>query len=218
MPGPAGLASSRLARLAQASAIRVEEALEPCELCGAPIAAEHRHVLDLSNREVMCACRACAILFDNPAAGAGHYRLVPERRLRVDDLQLADTDWEDLRLPVEMAFFFEHTGAGRVMAYYPSPVGPTESELRLDAWDRIADANPVLRTMAPDVEALLVNRARGASAHLVVPIDECYALVGLIRARWRGFTGGAEVWKGITQFFEELDRRARTVSRTGERR
>jgi hypothetical protein len=218
MPGPAGLASSRLARLAHASAERVEAVQERCELCGETIPSEHRHVLDLSNREVMCTCRACAILFDSPAAGAGHYRLIPQRRLRVDDLQLADEDWEELRLPVDMAFFFEHTAAGRVMAYYPSPMGPTESQLELEAWERIAEANPVLRTLAPDVEALLVNRARGARGHWVVPIDECYALVGLIRARWRGFTGGKEVWEGLEHFFEQLDRRARPATRNDDRR
>ena len=39
----------------------------------------------------------------------------------------------------------------------------------------------MLATLEPDIEALLVNRARGARRHWIVPIDECYALVGLIR-------------------------------------
>ena len=72
----------------------------------------------------------------------------------------------------------------------------------------------MLRTLVPDVEALLVNRVRGARGHWIVPISECYALVGLIRTRWRGFTGGAEVWREIGSFFEELDRRAKPASRT----
>ena len=46
-----------------------------------------------------------------------------------------------------------------------------------------------------------------------MPIDECYALVGLIRTSWRGFTGGSEVWEQIGRFFEELDRRAKPASR-----
>ena len=46
------------------------------------------------------------------------------------------------------------------------------------------------------MEALLVNRARGASEHFLVPMDECYKLVGLIRTRWRGFSGAGEVWDG----------------------
>jgi Family of unknown function (DUF5947) len=200
---------TRLGTLAR----RTAEAQERCELCGAAIAPEHRHLLDVSKRELMCACRACSILFASEAASAGRYRLVGERRLRVEDLELDDVAWEELRLPVEMAFFFHNSAAGRVQAFYPSPMGPTESLLGLEAWAALEAANPVLTTLEPDVEALLVNRVRGVRGHWIVPIDDCYALVGLIRTRWRGLTGGAEVWEGIARFFEELDRRARPASR-----
>jgi hypothetical protein len=111
-----------------------------------------------------------------------------------------------------MAFFFYNTPAGKVVAYYPSPMGPTESLLELETWEELEADNPVLKDMERDVEALLVNRALGASDHFLVPIDECYKLVGLIRTRWRGFSGGREVWDDITRFFEELGRRAKTVS------
>jgi hypothetical protein len=206
----APLSGSRLGRLARGAA---EAAVERCELCGEPIAPEHRHLVDTERRELMCACRACSLLFADPAASRGRYRLVGDRRLRIDDLELDDVMWEELRLPVDMAFFFHRSAAGKVEAFYPSPMGPTESLLELDAWAALEDANPVLRTLEPDTEALLVNRARGARRHWIVPIDECYALVGLIRTRWRGLTGGAEVWGAIAEFFEELDRRARPASR-----
>ena len=212
MPGAAA-PTTRLAALAQRSASAREASQERCELCGAPIPAEHRHLLDLSRRELMCTCRACSILFASKAASDGHYRLVGDRRLRVDDLELDDAAWEALRLPVEMAFFFRNSVAGRVQAFYPSPMGPTESLLGLEAWAALEAANPVLATLAPDVEALLVNRVRGARGHWVVPIDDCYSLVGLIRTRWRGLTGGADVWGEIARFFDELDRRARPASR-----
>jgi Family of unknown function (DUF5947) len=208
MPGAAA-PLTRLGALARRSAA----AQERCELCGAPIAPEHRHLLDVSRRELMCTCRACSILFASEAASEGRYRLVGDRRLRVDDLELDDVAWEELRLPVELAFFFRNSAEGRVQAFYPSPMGPTESLLGLEAWAVLEDANPVLATLAPDVEALLVNRVRGARGHWIVPIDDCYSLVGLIRTRWRGFTGGAEVWDAIARFFEELDRRARPASR-----
>lgn len=204
---------TRLGALAKRSTLERESALERCELCGAPIAPEHRHLLDVSKRELMCTCQACSVLFASDAASAGHYRLVGDRCLRIDDLELDDVAWEELRLPVEMAFFFHNTAAGRVQAFYPSPMGPTESLLGLEAWSALERANPILRTLVPDVEALLVNRVRGARGHWIVPISECYSLVGLIRARWRGFTGGAEVWKEIGRFFEELDRRAKPASR-----
>jgi hypothetical protein len=67
--------------------------------------------------------------------------------------------------------------------------------------------------MEQDVEALLVNRSRGAREHFLVPMDKCYSLVGLIRMHWRGFSGGKEVWEEIEQFFEELRRRSKTVRR-----
>jgi Family of unknown function (DUF5947) len=208
------LASPRLRRLAQRPATRSrdEPLEEECELCGLPIPPEHRHVLDLENRNLLCACRACAVLLDQRAAGGGHWRLVPERRLRLDEFRMPDELWEALNIPVDMAFFFNDTTAGRVVAYYPSPMGPTESQLRLDAWRELEEANPVLGTLEPDVEALLVNRARGARDYLIVPIDDCYALVGVIRTGWRGLTGGKEVWERIGSFFDDLNRRAKEAA------
>ena len=208
----------RLQQIASRLTVAREAALERCELCGAPIAPAHRHLLDLEQRELMCSCQACSVLFATAAASAGHYRLVPDRRLRITDLDLTDVLWAELRLPVEMAFFFRSTAADRVQAFYPSPMGPTESLLGLEAWAELAAANPVLETLAPDVEALLVNRVRGARDGWLVPIDECYALVGLIRTRWRGFTGGSEVSDALGRFFAELDRRAKPVGRTSTRR
>ncbi len=71
--------------------------------------------------------------------------------------------------------------------------------------------------MEPDVEALLANRieqghdqggGEGGGEYYLAPIDKCYELVGLIRAQWRGLSGGPEVWKQIGLFFEELKTRA----------
>jgi hypothetical protein len=211
------VSATRLGRIAQRSASEREATLERCELCGAPIPAEHRHLLELANRELRCTCRPCSILFDRQAASEGRYRLVGDRRLALAGFELDDLMWEELRLPVDVAFFFASSLAGRVQAYYPSPMGPTESLLGLEAWDALAAANPVLGTLEPDVEALLVNRARGSRQHWIVPIDECYALVGLIRTRWRGLTGGTEVWQELGQFFERLDRRSRPASANDER-
>jgi hypothetical protein len=219
--GKAFSAFSSLRRFAEEDAGEAEREAaaavqERCDLCAEPIPPGHRHLLDVSSREMMCACRPCSILFDRQAASEGKYRLVPDRRLFLEDFAMDDARWESLRVPVEMAFFFYSTPAGRVVAFYPSPMGPTESLLSLDAWEELEANNPVLQGMERDVEALLVNRVRGAGEHYLVPIDECYALVGLIRTRWRGLSGGGEVWEGIGRFFEELRGRSRSVS--GERR
>jgi hypothetical protein len=203
------LSSPRLQRLARRAPVEPSAEPEHCELCGAPIPGDHRHIADLSKRELLCACRACSLLFDRDAAGGGHFRLVPDRRLRLVDFELTDLNWERLRIPVDMAFFFIGSPDDRVMAFYPSPVGATESLLELDAWEELRAANPVLGEMQRDVEALLVNRARGARQHWVVPIDDCYSLVAVIRTRWKGLSGGQEVWQQLDRFFDELDRKAK---------
>jgi hypothetical protein len=189
---------------------------ERCDLCGEPIPPEHRHLLDLRSRELMCACRACKILFEQDAAGGGHFRLVPDRRLRLDGFELDDVTWANLRIPVEMAFFFHNSQAGKVVAYYPSPMGPTESLLELDAWEDLEAANPVLRSLEPDTEALLVNRSRGERRYFLVPLEDCYRLVALIRTRWRGLSGGSEVWEEIESFFAALAAQAKTVTEREE--
>jgi hypothetical protein len=179
-------------------------------MCAAPVPPGHRHLVDLKDRRMLCACRACALLFDSAAAGGGHLRLVPTRRRRLDDFVLDDAQWARLRIPVDMAFFFRNTEAERVSAFYPSPAGPTESLLELEAWTELEAANSILTELEPDVEALLVSHAREMREHWLVPIDDCYELVGLIRSRWRGFGGGEEVWIEIDRFFDDLLTREQT--------
>jgi Family of unknown function (DUF5947) len=205
---PAAPLLTRLARGAQPAPAPEER----CELCGELLPAEHRHVADIENRSLLCACRACAVLLGRPGAGGGHYRLVPERRLFLEDFRLEDEQWDSLRIPVGLAFFFHSTPAGRVVALYPSPLAATESQLELESWQELARRNPVLSELEPDVEALLVNRARGARDHFLVPIDDCYALVALIRMHWKGLAGGDEVWREIGSFFERLCAQARKES------
>jgi hypothetical protein len=194
--------------------VRRKRDAERCELCSAEVAAEHPHLIEPASRKLVCSCNACAILF----SGIGQkYKRVPRRVLALQDFALTDAQWEGLMIPISMAFFFRSTPDARVVAFYPSPAGATESLLPLETWNDISIENPVLQEMEADVEALLVNRvghARGFSApeYYVLPIDQCYKLVGLIRANWRGLSGGAEVWQEISRFFAELKNRATVVS------
>jgi hypothetical protein len=208
--------SSRLQEFAQGRARARPGAEEQCELCAEPLDAGHRHLLDLHSRRLLCACRACTILFDRSGAGGGHYRLIPDRVRLVEDFALDDLAWQRFQIPVELAFFFHSSAAGRVVAFYPSPLGATESLLDLESWDELVEANPVLRELEPDVEALLVNRAQGRREHWLLPVDRCYELVGLVRTHWKGFGGGSEVWAALDRFFDELRARARTVTNEGK--
>ena len=171
-----------------------------CDLCSVPIPQDHRHVLDLQAREVLCACVACSLLFEREGAGLGRYRLVPSRRLRLE----ADPLFGALDVPVGLAFFVKSSAEGRVVAHYPSPMGATRWDLDVGVWEALEARHPEVREMAPDVEALLVNTARGADERWLVPIDDCYRLVALIRREWRGLSGGGTVWPEIERFFAEL--------------
>jgi hypothetical protein len=193
--------------------IRRKKDVVRCELCSAEVAADHPHLIETGSRKLLCTCKACAILF----SGMGtKYKCVPRRVLVLSDFHLSDGQWESLMVPINMAFFFRSTPDARVVAFYPSPAGAMESLLPLETWNDVEDANAVLKEMDPDVEALLVNRlgpARGFTApeYYILPIDECYKLVGLIRARWHGLSGGSEVWQEIGSFFDALKGRATVV-------
>ncbi len=204
MKGEGTSAFEKLRRLA-----RPAPPMERCEMCSTALADRHQHLIEPATRKLICACDTCAILFGSQTK----FKRIPQRVRRLDHFLLSDAQWDGLLMPINLAFFFHSTPHGRVAAMYPSPAGPTESLLPLDAWTGIVRDNPVLEQMEADVEALLVNRighARGFTnpEYYLTPIDECYKLVGLIRGRWHGLSGGAEVWQEIAGFFEELKRRS----------
>lgn len=188
---------------------------EACDLCREPLGPRHGHLLDLEERRLLCACRACSILFDREAAGGEHYQQVPDHLRVLEDFSLDDATWDRLRVPVGLAFFFHSTARDRVVAFYPGPAGATESLLELEAWEEMAERNPALKTLEPDVEALLVNRAWGASDHFLAPVDTCYRLAGLIRTHWKGLAGGSEVRAAVGEFFDDLRERAEPVTGQG---
>jgi hypothetical protein len=182
---------------------------EACEMCAEPVGDGHSHVVNLDSRNILCTCRACWLLFTHQGAAGGRYRAVPDRYLRDPAFALGEGQWEALQIPVRVAFFFDNSDLGRVVAFYPSPAGATESLLALDAWADVVAANPVMADLAPDVEALLVQRTEGGFECFLVPIDACYELVGLVRMHWKGFDGGEEAWAAIDGFFDRVRERSR---------
>jgi hypothetical protein len=182
-----------------------------CELCSAELADDHSHLVELASRRLCCACEPCAILFSNRAAPK--YRRVPRRIEQLADFRLTDVQWEGLGLPINLAFFLHSTAAGRIVAMYPSPGGATEALPPADAWESLMKDNPSLRELEPDVEALLVNRLGPEPVYYRVGVDQCYALVGLVRTHWRGLSGGTAVWAEIARFFAELKNRSQGPGR-----
>ncbi|MGI8772886.1 MAG: DUF5947 family protein [Acidobacteriaceae bacterium] len=179
---------------------------ERCELCSAELAPTHQHLLDPKKRQIVCSCDGCAILFCGQAGA--HFLRVPRRIRALSDFEMPDLQWESLMIPINLAFFYRDSAADKVMAMYPSPAGAIESLLTLESWTEIAAEHPALQKMEPDVETFLVNRVGAPAEYYIVPIDECYRLVGLIRMHWRGLSGGTEVWKEIHRFFSDLKSRS----------
>ena len=234
-PGlPPSIQEVLAARAAARAGAEALDGAERCEMCREILGERHGHVVDLEKRSLSCTCRACYLLFTHEGAAGGRYRAVPEHVYHDPGRPLTDADWNELQIPVAMAFFFYNSALGRVVAGYPSPGGVTECELDLAAWDRLAAAHPLLGALAPDVEAILVNRVGpggtippyppalggvhppkpplapgpGNFEVFLIPVDECYGLVGELRMKWQGFDGGAEARAALAAFLDGLRRRA----------
>lgn len=192
-PGQGGALERAIGR---AGSRRVD--VERCDLCSEAVPPQHRHVLDTDRGEALCACQACTLLFAQAAASRGHYRLVPQRRLRLPELSTAA-----LGVPVGLAFFVPRPDGG-VLAHYPSPMGATQWEVDPDTWRALVATCPELDGIEPEVEALLVNTARGARQCWLVPIDDCFRLVAVVRREWTGLSGGSRVWPEVERFFDRL--------------
>jgi hypothetical protein len=187
-----------------------QAAEERCDMCSVVIPAHHRHLLHVEDRVIVCTCETCRALF----AGEGSYRPTGSRTVWLDELELSDEHWASFRIPIGLAFFFHSStggpeGSGGLVAFYPSPAGTTECELDLGPWQQLVAANRVLEGLEPDAEALIVNRLGEARQHAIVPIDECYRLVGLVRVSWEGISGGTGMHDAVARFFAETEERAR---------
>jgi len=173
---------------------------ERCHFCGTLLSPDHRHLVDLSTMRFACSCEVCLIL----QSEKGTYQTLPQRYLQLEDFQMSDTLWSDFLIPVNMTFFVKSRVKHGTVAFYPAPTGATESKLKMEAWDSLVLQNPILDTLLPDLEALLVNRLQNEGLYFIVPVDSCYRLIGMIRLAWQGLFGGKEVSDIINRFFEEL--------------
>lgn len=189
------------------------EAEEFCEICNAPLGSDHRHLLHLDERRMICACETCWSVRSGEAA----YRPAGVRTAWVEDLDLPDEAWNSFRIPIGLAFFMKTGDPEKVYAFYPSPAGATESEIDEAAWARFQALNPVLERLEPDSEALIINRISDTHQFVIAPIDECYRLVGMIKVSWEGISGGTGPQEAIERFFIELRIKGAVMSRTDAR-
>lgn len=177
---------------------------ERCDLCGATLELDHAHLLQRETQQIVCSCDECSVLFCGQEVRK--YLRIPRRIRQLTDFDFDDVEWEAMMLPIHLAFFLRD-GSGRVAAMYPSPAGTVRSQLGMEALERRFAKHPLLSSIEPEVEALLVNR-NGDGICFLVPIDECYRLVGIMRMKWRGLSGGGDVWNAIDDFFRDLTRRS----------
>ncbi|MDP9228641.1 MAG: DUF5947 family protein, partial [Actinomycetota bacterium] len=158
----------------------------------------------MTERRILCTCATCWA----DRSGDPELRPVGSRVTFLDDFDLSEDIWARFDIPIGLAFFLDSTSVDGVVAMYPSPAGATESELPMEAWKELAEANPILKSLEPDGEALIVNRISDQHEYVIAPIDECYALVGAVKLSWEGISGGAAIEQEVPAFFERLRRRA----------
>ncbi len=194
-----------------------DELQEKCELCATPVPGEHGHIANLESASLLCACRACYLLFTRPNAGRMKYVAVPDRYLADPGRVMTPARWDQLEIPVGLAFFLRSSrGGGELAGFYPSPAGVTECRLDLQLWQELVVDYPLLDAPAPDVEAALISRSDSGVDYFLVPIDACYELAGRMRLYWRGFDGGTEARQSIDAFLTKVRARARNFSQPGE--
>ena len=111
------------------------------------LASEHRHLLEVATRSIVCACDACALRFQ--AVAGGRFKLIPRDAYALPGFRLDDAEWENLALPINLAFFFYHSPSEKMMALYPSPAGATESLLPLSSWRKSPPKTPVWSASSP---------------------------------------------------------------------
>ena len=180
-------------------------------MCGEPVAddalARRRR---RSAVAAVHAAAACYLLF-TPGRGRWRYRAVPDRylsprrrcRRRSGTTCRSRSAWRSSSATRR---------SDRVVAFYPSPAGATESRAAARRVGRGAwRPHPALATLQPDVEALLVrvDREQPVECYLV-PIDVCYELVGQLRRLWRGFDGGRGRAPPLDAFFADVRGRPAT--------
>ena len=216
-PAAALTVASRLARLAQGRAARRATAgptaAGPGRRRGAlrPVRradpAEHRH-LRRPPRAASCCARAGRARCSSTAAaaGGGHLRLVPTPA-RAGRLRARRRGWDRAADPGRHGVLLpQHARRGGSSPSTRARWAPRSRCSSSTPGRSSRRATPCSASSSPTSRRCWSAARAACAEHWLVPIDDCYELVGVIRTRWRGFGGGEEVWEEIDALLRRPDR------------
>ena len=132
-----------------------------------------------------------------------------------DDFRITDAQWDSLLIPIEMAFFFESSTCGAHRRDLSEPgrtdrvaaaAGDVAGHRRGQPRPEPDGAGCRSAGRQPDWVHIVTRQAptRSACEYYILPIDECFKLVGVIRLHWKGLSGGTASVGGETFFAEIL--------------
>ena len=137
------------------------------------------------DHRLLCVCRPCYLLF---APRGRRRRPLPRRRRGrcAGSTTWSSTrrDWDALRIPVDLAFFFrQQPTRTALLAFYPGPGGATESDARPARLGRHRSTPTRCSTddRCPTSRRCCCAATTARSPAHLVPIDVCYELVGVVR-------------------------------------
>ena len=183
---------------------------ERCEMCGAPVADAHQHVVNVGNRSLLCACRPCYLLFTHDDADA---RLPGGAR----------------PLPVLPGPRCAGVGGARAAGRHRLPVpqlrpGPGGRVLpRSGRRDRVrAAARRVGRASSPRPRGWRPSSPTSRRSWCAPPASgsrrswcrstSATSWSGHLRTLWRGFDGGQDVRRRLDEFFDTVRSRSRPAT------
>jgi hypothetical protein len=191
-------------KLRQLASLPAAEAVERCELCGKRLEGPHEHLVRAGERGISCACAGCATVM-----ASGPWRRITSSARPLSDFSMDDLDWAAIGVPVRLCFLHRRSAGDTsvAMALFPGALGLVESSIDPGAFADLAARNPVLSILAPDVEGVLLHHVAGTRRQLRTSIDVCFTLASVVRAHFRGVTGGERVWQEVNAFLDALEGR-----------
>jgi hypothetical protein len=158
-------------------------ALEQCELCAAPLAEAHDHLLELSARRLACACTACAVLFADEleAPLAQRYVRLKRQAAQLPLGAITDPDLIGLGIPVRLVILCPSGLHDALYMLYPSASGPIEASAPHELWRELVGRRAELAAVRDDRDALIVDLRTAAPAIVHASLDVAHELLGSLR-------------------------------------